>query len=121
MADIVVIYKSKYGSTKQYAEQISQELNADVFEQSDVKANDLIKYKTIIFGCGLYASGIIGIDIIKKNFENIKDKNIIVFTVGLADPKNKEQFIPIIEKNFTDEMKDIIKVFHLRGGINYKN
>ncbi len=119
MSDIAVIYKSKYGSTKQYAEWISEELNADLFERSDVKIENLSNYKTIIFGGGLYASGIIGFDIIKKNFERIKDKNIIVFTVGLGDPKNKDQFIPIIDQNFTDEMKEYISIFHLRGSMDY--
>ena len=74
----------------------------------------------IIFGGGLYASGINGISIITKNYDLIKEKDIIVFTVGLADPNIEEQFIPIINKNFTDEMKEKIKIFHLRGGIDYK-
>ncbi|NMC55863.1 MAG: flavodoxin [Eubacteriaceae bacterium] len=119
MSDIAVIYKSKYGSTKKYAQWISEELKADLFERSDIKEEDINKYKTIIFGGGLYASGIIGIDIIKKNFEKIKSKNIIVFTVGLGDPKNKEQFVPIINQNFTDEMKENISIFHLRGSMDY--
>jgi menaquinone-dependent protoporphyrinogen IX oxidase len=119
MSDTVVIYKSNYGATKQYAQWISQELGADLFDHSDIKADDLVKYKTIIFGGALYASGIIGLDIIKKNFEKIKDKNIVVFTVGLADPENEEQFIPIIDQNFTDEMKERIFVSHLRGRIDY--
>lgn len=119
MSDTAVIYKSKYGSTKQYAEWISEELKADLFERSDIEIENLSNYKTIIFGGGLYASGIIGFDIIKKNFENIRNKNIIVFTVGLADPKIEEHFIPIIDHNFTQEMKEIISIFHLRGGIDY--
>lgn len=119
MSDIAVIYKSKYGSTEQYAKWVSEELKADLFEHSDIKNENLDKYKTIIFGGGLYASGIIGFEIIKKNFGRIKDKNIIVFTVGLGDPKNEDQFVPIIDQNFTDEMKDNISVFHLRGSMDY--
>lgn len=69
MSDIAVIYKSKYGSTKQYAEWISEALKADLFERGNIKYENLYKYKTIIFGGGLYASGIIGFDIIKKNLK----------------------------------------------------
>lgn len=65
-------------------------------------------------------SGIAGITIITINFEILKDKKIIVFTVGLASTNKEEVFLPIIEKNSSKEMRDNIKFFHLRDGINYK-
>ena len=120
MSNIAIIYKSKYGSTKKYAQWIAEEAKADLFECSDIGAEKLMKYDTIVYGGGLYASGIIGISTITKNFENLKDKRIIVFTVGIASTDREEIFIPIIEKNFTEEMREKIKFFHLRGGINYK-
>lgn len=80
----------------------------------------LTRYDTIIYGGGLYASGIAGISTISKNFETLKDKRIMVFTVGLASTDREEVFYPIIEKNFTKEMRNHIKFFHLRGGIDYK-
>ena len=39
----IVIYKTKYGSTKTYAEWISEELNCKIAEQSLVTANELEK------------------------------------------------------------------------------
>lgn len=120
MNDIVVVYESKYGSTKKYAEWIAQETKADLFKKSEVKIEKLIKYDTVIYGGGLYASGIAGISIITKNYEKIKDKKIIIFTVGLASTDKEEVFTPIIEKKFSKEMHENIKFFHLRGGINYK-
>ena len=120
MIDTVVVYKTKYGSTKKYAQWIASALKSDLFEASEVTEENLLKYNTIIFGGGLYASGILGISLINKAFEQLKDKNLIVFTVGLADPNNTDQFKPIIEKNFTKEMRQAIKVFHFRGAIDYK-
>lgn len=119
--DVVVIYKSIYGATKKYAEWIAKETDGDIFEVSKINIKDTESYSTIIYGGGLYASGISGISFVKKNFSKLKDKNIIVFTVGLANPKNTTQFEPIIEKNFTEDMKKLIKIFHFRGYINYKN
>jgi menaquinone-dependent protoporphyrinogen IX oxidase len=120
MNRVVVIFKSKYGSTKKYAEWISDELNADLLEHSDVKDKNFLEYDTIIIGGGLYASGINGIDIITKNYSALKNKDIIVFTLGLASTDDKEIFRPIIEKNFTEEMRNQIQFFHFRGGIDYK-
>lgn len=121
MSNTIVVYKSRYGSTKKYAEWISKTLGAELSEASNVNAEALKQYDTIIYGGGLYASGILGINLITKSFEQLKNKRLIVFTVGLADPKNEEQFKPLLDKNFNDEMKDTIKVFHLRGAIDYKN
>jgi len=120
MSKIVVMYKSKYGSTKKYAQWIAEEAKADCFECSEVDVKKLAEYDTIIYGGGLYAGGIAGISTITKNFEILKDKKIVVFTVGLASTDKKEVFLPIIEKNFINEMRDSIKFFHLRGGIDYK-
>ena len=119
MGNTVVIYKSKYGSTKKYAEWISKQLNSDLFEASEISDEKLMKYETIIFGGGLYASGILGISLINKSFENFTDKNIIVFTVGLASTEDESIFIPIIEKNFSEQERNSIKFFHFRGAINY--
>ena len=118
MNNIAVVYKSIYGSTKRYAQWIAEEAKADCFEYSEIKAKKLMEYDTIIYGGGLYASGIAGVSIITKNYEILKDKKIIVFTVGLASTDKEEAFLPIIEKNFTKEMRDSIKFFHLRGGID---
>lgn len=119
MNNIAIIYKSKYGSTKEYAQWIAEETKADLFESSEIGAKKLMEYDTIIYGGGLYASGIAGISTISKNYEILKDKKIIVFTVGLGSTDNEGIFIPIIEKNFSKEMIDNIKFFHLRGGIDY--
>lgn len=120
MGKVAVIYKSKYGHTKKYAQWISEELNCDLYENSEIKVDKMLEYDTIIYGGGLYASGILGIELITRNFDSLKNKNIAVYTVGLADPEIKSQFEPIIKKNFTEEMQNTIKIFHLRGGINYK-
>jgi len=119
MNKIAVVYKSKYGHTKKYAEWISDELNCDLYVANKTDIDALKGYNTIIYGGGLYASGIIGVGLITKNYEALKDKKLIVFTVGLADPNIKSQFKPIIDKNFTEEMKKSIEIFHLHGGIDY--
>ncbi|HWQ77488.1 MAG TPA: flavodoxin domain-containing protein [Anaerovoracaceae bacterium] len=119
MPNTVVVYKSKYGSTKKYAEWIAEALQADLFEASGVNADNLLKYDTVIYGGGLYAGGIIGVSLIRKAFDRLRDKKLVLFTVGLADPKNTEQFLPILNKNLTEEMQKAVRIFHFRGSIDY--
>lgn len=116
---ILVIYKSKYGSTKRYAEWIANDANADLFEISMVRDNDLQKYDTIVFGGFLHAVGISGIKIITDNFKKMMNKKIIVFAVGCSQGK-EEATNHVISNNFTDDMKERINFFYLRGAFNYK-
>lgn len=119
---IVVIYSSHYGYTKKYAEWIAEGLKADLCEKSKVKPMDLTNYDVIIYGGGLYAGGVNGISLLTKNWDKIKNKKIIVFTVGLADPQKEENTASIynsIGKVFSEDAKKHIKFFHFRGGIDY--
>jgi len=119
---IAVIYKSNYGATRQYANWIAEALNADIFENKRLSNINILEYDAIIYGGGLYAGGINGIDLITKNYEKLKTKKIIIFTVGLADPDieiNRRGIKAAIDKVFTSEMQSNIKIFHLRGGMDY--
>ena len=123
MEKVLVMYSSKYGSTKKYAEWIASELNGGIYSIKDVKQNTLENYNTIILGSGLYAGTIKGINIILDNYEKLKDKKLVLFTCGLADYSKTEHVEAInkrLEKIIPVNIKENIKVFYLRGGINYK-
>ena len=112
----IVIYKSKYGSTKAYAEQIAKELNCEAVEVKKVKSDDLIKYDTIIFGGGLYAEMIGGISLITKNFDKLKNKKLIVFTTERTTLDCREYYDKMVnEKNFKPYMTEKIKVINFMG------
>lgn len=116
MGKAVVIYQSKYGSTKKYAEWLSDEIHADLYARSDISINKIKEYDMVIYGGGIYAKGIAGFSLIKKNYSQLKDKNIIVFAVG-ASPQEEATVPAIKENNFSDEMKDI-PCFYLRGAFD---
>ena len=63
----IIIYKSKYGTTKKYAEWLAKEINYDIIEYSKAKINQITKYQNIIFCGAIYASGISCLSILKKN------------------------------------------------------
>jgi len=116
---VVVVYKSKYGSAQRYAQWIADETGADLYELSKITVNDMLKYDTIVYGGALYTVGILGISILTKNFEKFKNKKVIVFSVGMS-PAYPEAINDIVDKNFTEAMKEKVHFFHLRGSFNYK-
>ena len=112
----IVIYKSKYGSTKTYAQWIADELHCSAVDAKNIKADDLLKYDTIIYGGGLYAEVINGITLITKNLDKLADKKIAVFTTGITPLECKEYYDKlVIEKNFKPEMLQYIKIFNFLG------
>jgi len=114
----IVVYKSKTGFAKKYAQWIEEDLSADIFDASEVTINMLTTYDTIIYGGSLYAGGINGVKLITQNIEKLKNKKVVVFATGVS-PAREDDINEVISKNFTEEQQKYIKFFYLRGGFNY--
>jgi menaquinone-dependent protoporphyrinogen IX oxidase len=112
---VAVVYASKYGTTKQYAEWIAEELGASVFDAAKVSPAKLAGYGAVVFGGALYAGGVMGAKAVAKS----PAQTLALFTVGLADPGATDYSV-ILAKNFPPDLLARTKVFHLRGGIDYK-
>ena len=112
----IVIYKSKYGATKSYALWIAEMLGCDAVDAKTVTADDLTAYDVIIYGGGLYAEVIGGINLITKNFEKLSGKKIVVYTTGLTPVDCREYYDKlVIEKNFKPYMLKKIRVYNFPG------
>ena len=112
----IVIYKSKYGSTKTYAEWIADEICCEAVDAKNVKAEDLDSYDTIVYGGGLYAEIIAGVSLITKNIDKLKDKKIAVYTTGITPLDRRDYYDKyVIEKNFKKGVPDNIRIFNYLG------
>lgn len=117
----IIIYGSHYGTTKQYAEELSKRTNIKVisFKKINQQIND---YDNIIYLGGLYAGGVLGMSKTLKKLNNISNQKIIIATVGLSDPTdevNKNNIRNNIKNQIPKEVLEKAKIFHLRGGIDY--
>ena len=112
----IVIYKSRYGSTKDYAQWIAEALGCQALEAKTVKADDLENYDTIVYGGGLYAEVINGVSLITKNLNRLKDKKIAVFSTGITPLDCREYYDTyVIEKNFKQGVPENVKIFNFMG------
>ena len=118
MSKTIVFYKSKYSNSKEFAYWISNTLKCDIFDYSDITVDKLLKYDTIIYGSNFYSNQMDGVSLITKNFEKLKNKKIIIYTVGLSSSNNPDFFIPQLNLLFSKEMRNIIIFFHFPSTIS---
>lgn len=112
----IIVYQSKYGAAKKYAEWLQDMTDFYCVERSRVIADEAAQYEIIIFCGGIYASGIAGLSFLKKNIVRLKNKKIAVLCVG-ASPYDESAFAQIKEHNMTGDLKDI-PLFYGRGAWN---
>lgn len=112
----IILYQSKYGATKKYAEWLKEETGFDCIETKKADIKKAKEYDTIILGGGVYASGIAGFSFLKKNIQHLQEKQIIVFCVG-ASPYDEKAINEIRKRHFTDTLSNI-PLFYCRGAWN---
>lgn len=85
MKKAIVIYSSKHGSTKQYAEWIAEEVGCEAIPFAESKKINLYEYDLIVYGGWIRGSGIVDFDNMKKRLTvDLMDK-MIIFGVGIAN------------------------------------
>ena len=114
----LIIYGSQYGSTKRYAERLSEMTGIEAVDYKNIK--DLKGYTRIIYMGALCAGGVLGLR--KTVDKSTSCQELIVVTVGLANPNDSEYFSEIrktLKAQIPANLYKEEKVFHLRGAIDY--
>ena len=70
MSKGIILYQSKYGATKKYADWLKEETGYDCIETKQAKVSLVQEYDVMILGGGVYASGIAGLGFLKKNIKS---------------------------------------------------
>lgn len=111
----IVLYKSKYGNTLQYAKWIGEALDCEVRDFNDFKRKEIDQYETIVFGSGVYMGKFNQIDKVLKMF---KSKPITIFACAghLFDQSEIEK---LKERHFTKEQLSFHQFFYLPGGVDF--
>lgn len=109
----IILYQSKYGATKCYADWISEETGFACIETKKAKIEAVKQFDTILLGGGIYASGIAGLSFLRKHIQELQGKRIVVFCDG-ASPYDEKAFAQIVAHNMKDMLAGI-PCFYCRG------
>lgn len=116
----IIIYGSCYGTARQYAEKLGKKTHISVKPYKDISHLD--GYNTIVYIGALYAGGVLGMKETFGKLTSVQGKNIIIVTVGLADPtdtKNIENIRNNMQRQLSHSVFKHAHIHHLRGGIDY--
>lgn len=122
MSETAILFKSRYGATKLYAQHVAQSLGADIYDLDKEKKVDFEKYDTLVYGGGIYAGSINGLKRLKKNADMLKGKSLIIFSVGLGDPTvaaEARTIINSVNKALPKELMDRTHIYSFRGSLEW--
>lgn len=114
----LIIYCSKSGHTKKYAELLHSEIDSDIVDIRHVKKFSLKEYSTIIFGGSIYNNTINGCRKFIKLISKFQDKNLLVFAVGMSQPTEDVRDLLIVTNALDDYH---IRFYQLPGGFDIKS
>ncbi|HEX9934096.1 MAG TPA: flavodoxin domain-containing protein [bacterium] len=109
----IVVYYSKYGATRTYAEWLSQEIGIPAVEYKTVKLDGLDPYNFIVFGSPLYLGRIVLAKTIKKHWHRFKSKRLVLFTVGST--RDPIQIDAVVKRYFTPAQLNAMPHFYMLG------
>ena len=116
----IIIYGSQYGTTKRYAEYLSEMTGIEAVAFKEAK--DIDKYDRVIFMGALYAGSVLGL---KKTVSKMSPKQeLVIVTVGLVDPNDPENIDYIrhsIKERIPADLYDETRILHLQGAIDYSH
>lgn len=107
---MLVVYQSKTGFTKKYAEWIAQELSCSMKSIKEVKEEEILSYDLIIYGGWIMGNMISHLESVRK----IPVKKLVSFGVGFS--KKGECEAAIAEVNKLGDTP----FFYMEGGLNPK-
>ena len=118
--DNIIIYGSKYGSARRYAERLSQMTNIAAVNYKD--APSLSGQDMIVYIGAIYAGGVTGLTKTLRGLVLRESQKLIIATVGLADPNIAENEINIkqsLRAQLPAALFEKAEIFNLRGAIDY--
>lgn len=111
---IAIIYHSKYGSVKQYALWIGENIPVDILNIKTLPIDKLEEYDCLIFGDSITYSQLHILSFLKKYKSILINKKLLFYICGLS---NKASY----KKDIQSVLQNEYPIFFLPGYYDYSN
>ena len=111
----LVVYASKQGSTREYAQWIAEDLAARALAFQAASLADIEAADTVILGSAVRMGGLILKRWIAKNWPALSAKRLILFSVSGTPPGDEKGLREILEHSLSPDMIARMSYVPLRG------
>jgi menaquinone-dependent protoporphyrinogen IX oxidase len=115
----IIIYKGRYGATKQYADWLAEELKLPL-SSADKVHNGISNYDFLVIGSSVYIGKLEIRKWLKKHLGPISKKKVFFFQVSGTPPHETAKLESYLLTGIPKAMREQIQVFFLPGKLNIK-
>jgi menaquinone-dependent protoporphyrinogen IX oxidase len=116
----IIIYKGKYGATRQYADWLSEEFKLPAVPADDIMKEQLEDYDFFILGSSVYIGKLQLASWIKENIQSLTGKKIFFFLVSATPPAETTKLNEYINSGVPDQVRNNMEVYYLHGKMKIK-
>lgn len=116
----VIVYRSRTGFTKRYAEQLAGELGCAALAEKQAKPERLRGCDTLVFGTRAHAGRIDGLLKGLRLFRQSGARRMVLFVTGAMPPDAQKQIDALWRQNLSAEQLREMPHFYLQGGLCYE-
>ncbi|MGK2861148.1 MAG: flavodoxin domain-containing protein [Chitinophagaceae bacterium] len=111
----IIIFKGRYGTTRQYAQWISEELNLAYFATTELDEGNLSYFDFIIIGSSVYTGKLKISQWLQTNLKALRGKQIFFFQVAGTSPLEKEKLNTYFRQGVPEEIRAQCKIYYYPG------
>ena len=102
----IIVYKSVYGSSRQYADWLSEDTGFPARDVVNVTQEELREAEAVVMGCGVMAYRPTLARCIDQNRDLLRDKKLFAFTTSGSDKDD-----PRLQEGFRTALRDLADQF----------
>ena len=114
-----IVYQSFFGTTRRYAEWLHESVESGIFKVGQISPEEMSNYDLIVLCSGTYVGWIRIRGYLKKQWDVLQDKKIILLVVGAVPPEHPDS-TKSYEK-LPEHIRSSIEYFKLPGKIGSAN
>lgn len=116
----IIVYKGKYGATRQYADWLAEELQLPVFRADTLSSRQLKEYDVILIGTSVYTGKLKIAAWLKENQSLLEHKKIFLFIVSATKPTEKEKLDAYTTSGIPGDIREKSQIYYLPGRLIFE-
>jgi len=116
-----ILYSSRYGATRQYAEWLAEELKWPLLKAESITTQDLASYDTLLIGSSVYIGKLLVKSWLKSHEPALRNKDLLFFIVCGTPASERQQQETIARTNILNNLLRKGNVFFLPGRLTIRN